>query len=134
MATSLSVKAQSGMLVESDEPTIMCLRVLNEHCPPGKQFVIQVVSPTALLVIDNPECQRFIRLKLAERMEEFTYDDRDEAAENAAAGAVSAAAVATSASVGGGSGGGGGGGGGGGSGGSGRGRGGRGGGGGGGRR
>lgn len=72
------VKATEGMLIKSDEPTIVFIQHLNDLAGPRK-FILAALDSRHLFIKKDPDVVKFIKSKLAERLLETTFDE-DEAA------------------------------------------------------
>jgi Transcription factor TFIIH complex subunit Tfb5 len=70
------VQAMKGVLISSDEATIVYLTYLDEIQVGLHKFILYTINSRSILV--KPDKLQFIRDKLAERLAETTFDDDDE--------------------------------------------------------
>ena len=81
-------KATDGILIESDEPTIVLLQHLHEKGP--TKFILRSLDTRHLFIKKDIEVVRLIKRKLAERLEETTFDEDELAVAMQAASAAAA--------------------------------------------
>ena len=74
---------QKGVLLQSDEGSVVFFQWLDENCAGPAKFIIRVLDGRTLLV--KEERMAWLRERLADRMRETTYDEDEE---DAAAAAV----------------------------------------------
>jgi len=77
-APASSIRAARGILVSSDEPTIVFIKYLNETATADKKFVVRELDAQNLLV--KPESVPHIREQLAARLLQTTFEEEDEEA------------------------------------------------------
>ena len=71
-----SVRLTRGVLVSSDEPTIVFLTVLSEQQAPGSMFVIRKLDSHRLFV--RADSLPLIRAQLRQRLLATTFEGDDE--------------------------------------------------------
>ena len=81
-------KATDGILIESDEPTIVLLQHLHEKGP--TKFILRSLDTRHLFIKKDIDVVRLIKRKLAERLEETTFDEDELAVAMQAASAAAA--------------------------------------------
>jgi hypothetical protein len=72
--TTTSVTLKPGVLVTSDEPTIVFLTVLDKSLK--KKFITREIDACSILV--SAESVPYVQRKLAERLEETTFEEDEE--------------------------------------------------------
>ena len=80
----MPVLLQPGILVRSDEATVIYLLHVNEAQRGAARFVVQQLSPTALFV--KAASLRLVQAVLRHRLQETVFDEEEEGAAGAGAG------------------------------------------------
>jgi Transcription factor TFIIH complex subunit Tfb5 len=78
-----SIRAARGVLVTSDEPTIVFISLLSESLPTPQRFIVRKLDGCNLLV--KRDAIPYIRENLAARLMQGTFDEDEENADAAAA-------------------------------------------------
>jgi hypothetical protein len=72
------VQSVPGVLVTSDEATIVYLLFLDERLVGARKFVVRQLDARRIFIKADPAAMRFVQEKLAERLQETTFDEDDE--------------------------------------------------------
>jgi hypothetical protein len=76
MAAAGSIRAARGVLVTSDEPTIVFISVLSENMPATERFILRKLDTRNLLI--KREAIAYIKQQLAARLLQTTFDEDEE--------------------------------------------------------
>ena len=78
----MPIVLQPGVLIRSDEATIVYLVHANESSVGANKFIVQALSPTALFV--KRKALRLVRAILAARLRETVFEEEEEGEGDAA--------------------------------------------------
>ena len=77
----MPIVLQPGVLIRTDEATVVYLVHADARLRGGERFLVQQLSPTALFV--KRRAVRLVRAILAARLRETVFEEEDEEAEGA---------------------------------------------------
>lgn len=77
-----SIRAARGVLVTSDEPTIVFISLLSDNLPATQRFIVRKLDGCNLLV--KRDAIPYIREQLAARLMQSTFDEDEEREEASA--------------------------------------------------
>ncbi len=71
-----SIRVTRGVLVTSDEPTVVFITVLSENLPPAEMFVLRKLDSRNLLV--RADAVAYIKTQLRARLLQTTFEGDDQ--------------------------------------------------------
>lgn len=72
-SSASTVRATRGVLVTSDEPTVVFISVLNENLPQADRFIIRKLDSRNLLIKDSSV--GYVKQQLQARLLQTTFDE-----------------------------------------------------------
>lgn len=72
-SSASTVRATRGVLVTTDEPTVVFISVLNENVPAAERFIIRKLDSRNLLIKDS--AVGYVKQQLQARLLQTTFDE-----------------------------------------------------------